>query len=100
MNHDVPKLLKPLVANGSAAAIRELLAWSFRGFIVLSFFWLKATFVSVEAYNADRGKTLETLMNISNTLTRIDEKMSKGANVDADHEARLRVLEHGKPSPR
>ena len=90
---DVPKLLKPLVGNGSIAAVRELLAWAFRGFVIITFLWMKATFVSVEQYQADRGKAVDSLTSISNSLAHIDEKLSKGVDVDSDHEKRLRVLE-------
>lgn len=73
----------------------QILAWVFRGALVIAFLWLKATFVTNEKYDSDKGKTLQELVNISNTLVRIDEKLGKGSDTDKDHEDRLRKLEHG-----
>ena len=79
---------------------KDILAWVFRSLCVLAFFWMKATFVTNEKYDSDKGKTLQELLTISNTLTRIDEKLNKGSGVDSDHEARLRELEKNGKQPK
>jgi hypothetical protein len=96
MSDDVPKFLKPLVADGHAAVVRELLVWGFRTFVVLAFLWMKATFVTQEKYDSDKGKSLDALTSISVSLGHIDEKLTNGAATDINHEKRIWELEHAK----
>ena len=95
MANEVPKLLKPLIANGSTGAFRELLIWTFRIAIIAAIFWLKSAFVSIEKYDKDRGEGFKSLKEISDNLIRIDGKLEGLPRTLEDHEKRLRDLEHG-----
>jgi hypothetical protein len=95
MSNEVPKLLRPLIANGSTRAFRELLIWTFRIAVIAAIFWLKSAFVSIEKYDKDRGEGFQSLKEISEQLIRVNGKLEGLPKILEDYEKRLRVLEHG-----
>lgn len=85
------------------------MAWVFRLGLLVALLYANSTYVSKNDYAKDMEKAdarreavMRTLAEVSETLTRIDEKMKNDGRQDSrleDHETRLRKLEefHGKP---
>jgi hypothetical protein len=86
------------------------MAWVFRLLLLVALLYANSTYVSKSDYARDMEKSdarreaiLQTLSTVSETLTRIDEKMKNDGRQDSrleDHEIRIRKLEQfhdGKP---
>lgn len=93
--------------GGISVSKKELFAWIFRLLLVLALLYGNANFVSKAQYVEDqrmsetrRELILKSLVDVNETLTRIDEKMKNDIRQDQkidDHEKRLRDLETRHP---